>query len=150
MQNEGNIEGKCNIGSPFSKAVMQRVMMKYGLCMWNRDYVESMLCMVIIEPSASGSAPGLPSGKEDRFAPLLSVPLRLSSDHCLFSRKSERQGRAPSFPFGFWFLVFRTRVPAFNATTFGIPLPRAGAASSLISCFLREGLRRRSGHDLCR
>ena len=31
MQNEGNIEGKCNVGCPFSKAVMQRVM-KYGLC----------------------------------------------------------------------------------------------------------------------
>jgi len=39
------MEGKCKVGSPFSKAVMQRVMMKYGLCMQNRDCVESSLCM---------------------------------------------------------------------------------------------------------
>ena len=39
MQKEGNVEGKCNVGSPFSKAAMQRVMIKYGLCMQNRDNV---------------------------------------------------------------------------------------------------------------
>jgi len=32
MKNEGNVDGKCNVGSPFSKAVMQTVMMKFGLC----------------------------------------------------------------------------------------------------------------------
>jgi len=32
MQNEANVEGKCNIGCPFGKAVMQRVI-KYWLCM---------------------------------------------------------------------------------------------------------------------
>ena len=31
MQNEGDDEGKCNIGILFSKAVLQRVRMKYGL-----------------------------------------------------------------------------------------------------------------------
>jgi len=99
---------------------------------------------------ASGSAPALPSGKEDLFAPLLTVPLRLSSDHWLFPRKSERQGRASSFRFEFWFLysglvfLHSTQPPS------GIPLGRAGAASSFFSCFLREGLRRRSGHGLCR
>jgi len=33
MHNEVNVEGKCNVGSPFSMAVVQRLMMKYGLCM---------------------------------------------------------------------------------------------------------------------
>ena len=33
MQNEGNVEGKCNMYRPFSKVVMQRLMMEYGLCM---------------------------------------------------------------------------------------------------------------------
>ena len=32
-QNEGNVEGKCNIDRPFSKVVMQRVITEYGLCM---------------------------------------------------------------------------------------------------------------------
>jgi len=33
IQNENNVESKCNVRSPFSKAVMQRVLMKYVLCM---------------------------------------------------------------------------------------------------------------------
>ena len=32
MQNEGNVQCKCNVGSPFSKAVIQGVMMKCMLC----------------------------------------------------------------------------------------------------------------------
>ena len=32
MQNEGNVEGKCNAGSVINKAVMQRVMMNCRLC----------------------------------------------------------------------------------------------------------------------
>ena len=63
--------------------------------------INTDMMMDYTEPSASGSAPALPSGKEDQFAPLLTVSLRLSSDHWVFSRKSERQGRAPSFPFEF-------------------------------------------------
>ena len=30
MQNEGNVEGKCNIDRPCSKVVLQRVMMECG------------------------------------------------------------------------------------------------------------------------
>ena len=71
-------------------------------CHYGRNFFGHFL--IPAEPSASGRLQILPSGKEDQFAPLLTVPLRLSSDHWLFSRKSERKGHAPSFPFEFWFL----------------------------------------------
>ena len=60
-----------------------------------------------LEPSASGRLQILPSGKQDRFAPLPTVPLRLSSDHWLFSRKSESQGvpRVFLLSFDFWYPV---------------------------------------------
>jgi len=45
MQNEGNVQGECNVGSTFNKAVMQRVMVKYRVCMYNRYYVERRFCM---------------------------------------------------------------------------------------------------------
>ena len=90
------------------------------------------------EPSASGRLQILPSDKQERFAPLLTVPLRLSSDHWLFSRKSERQERARVFllSFDFWYsvLVFwhSTQPPS------GIPLARAESASSYFSYFFSE------------
>jgi len=31
MQNEGNVEGKCNIGCPLGKAIMQ-ILIKYWFC----------------------------------------------------------------------------------------------------------------------
>jgi len=33
MQKEYSVEGKYNVGSPLSKAVIQKIMMKYGMCM---------------------------------------------------------------------------------------------------------------------
>jgi len=59
------------------------------------------LVVILSRPLLGQLQQVLPSGKEDRFAPLLCVPLTLSSKHWLLSRKSERQGRAPSFRFEF-------------------------------------------------
>ena len=42
-----------------------------------------------------------PPARKTGLFPLLTVPLRLSSDHWLFSQKIKRQGHAPSFPFKF-------------------------------------------------
>ena len=59
-------------------------------------------CQQTRESSASGSAPGLPSGKQDRFVFPFTVPcVRLSSDHWLLWGKVKCKGVAPSFPFGF-------------------------------------------------
>jgi hypothetical protein len=41
MQKECNVEGKYNIGCPFGKAVIERVI-KYWLCIYNKDYVEKV------------------------------------------------------------------------------------------------------------
>ena len=58
------------------------------------------------EPSASGLAPGLPSGRHDQFAFPYTVPcVRLSSDHWLLWGKVKGKGIAPRFLFGFFFFL---------------------------------------------
>ena len=50
----------------------------------------------VSKPSASGSVPGLPPGKHDRFVFPYTFPcLRLSAD--------QGKGVALNFPYGFWF-----------------------------------------------
>jgi len=96
------------------------------------------------EPSASGTSPSLPSGKQDRFVSPFTAPcVRLSSDHWLLSRKSERHGVPRVFLLSFDFCI--------TDSFFWIQLylywdlsGRARSHKLLLLLFLRAELRRRS------
>ena len=69
-----------------------------------------------LEPSASGRLQVLPSGKETRFAPLLTVPPEAIIWALPGVRRSERQWRFPEFSFEVTILVLFIRIRTLTLT----------------------------------